>query len=104
LSSYFPAYYFLIYGDIKKARAENCLYDFLVYTVWQGFLGQVPRQAILNETVRNLYFHVTMWFSMIFLLATSVVHSIRYLRKGNLENDLISNAYVETGLVLLPSG
>jgi hypothetical protein len=62
---------------LKKARAENCRMIFLVYTVWQGFLGQVPRQAILNETVRNLYFHVTMWFSMIFLLATSVVHSIR---------------------------
>ena len=76
----------------------------LVYTVWQGFLGQVPRQAILNETVRNLYFHVTMWFSMIFLLGTSVVHSIRYLRKGQLENDLISNAYVETGLVFASLG
>ena len=76
----------------------------LVYTVWQGFLGQVPRQAILNETVRNLYFHVTMWFSMIFLLGTSVVHSIRYLRKGHLENDLISNAYVETGLVFASLG
>jgi heme exporter protein C len=76
----------------------------LIYSVWQGFLGQVPRQAILNETVRNLYFHVTMWFSMIFLLGTSVVHSIRYLRKGNLENDLISNAYVETGLVFATLG
>ena len=89
---------------LKKHGLKIACMILLVYTVWQGFLGQVPRQAILNETVRNLYFHVTMWFSMIFLLATSVVHSIRYLRKGNLENDLISNAYVETGLVFATLG
>lgn len=89
---------------LKKHGLKIACMILLVYTVWQGFLGQVPRQAILNETVRNLYFHVTMWFSMIFLLGTSVVHSIRYLRKGNLENDLISNAYVETGLVFATLG
>jgi heme exporter protein C len=89
---------------LKKHGLKFACMILLVYTVWQGFLGQVPRQAILNETVRNLYFHVTMWFSMIFLLGTSVVHSIRYLRKGQLENDLISNAYVETGLVFASLG
>jgi heme exporter protein C len=89
---------------LKKHGLKIACMILLVYTVWQGFLGQVPRQAILNETVRNLYFHVTMWFSMIFLLGTSVVHSIQYLRKGNLENDLISNAYVETGLVFATLG
>lgn len=89
---------------LKKHGLKIACMILLVYTVWQGFLGQVPRQAILNETVRNLYFHVTMWFSMIFLLGTSVVHSIRYLRKGNIENDLISNAYVETGLVFATLG
>ena len=76
----------------------------LVYTIWAGFMGKVPRQAILNETVRNLYFHVTMWFTMIFLLGTSVYHSIQYLRKSDIKSDLISNAYVETGLVFATLG
>jgi len=71
----------------------------LFYTVYEGLNGKVPRQAILNETVRNLYFHVTMWFTMIFLLGTSVYHSIQYLRKGDLQADTKSYAYVETGLV-----
>eukprot|EP01036_Dinobryon_divergens_P036799 gene36799-47984_t len=62
----------------------------LIYTVYAGFNGQVPRQPILNETIRNLYFHVTMWFTMIFLLGTSVYHSIQYLRKSDLKSDLIS--------------
>jgi heme exporter protein C len=76
----------------------------LIYTIWAGFMGKVPRQAILNETVRNLYFHVTMWFTMIFLLGTSVYHSIQYLRKSDIKSDLISNAYVETGLVFATLG
>ena len=76
----------------------------LIYTIWAGFMGKVPRQAILNETVRNLYFHVTMWFTMIFLLGTSVYHSIQYLRKSDIKSDLISNAYVEIRLVFATLG
>jgi heme exporter protein C len=38
------------------------------YSIIAGFLGQVPRLYILHETIRNLYFHVTMWFSMMFIL------------------------------------
>jgi heme exporter protein C len=71
----------------------------LIYTVYAGFNGEVPRQPILNETIRNLYFHVTMWFTMIFLLGTSVYHSIQYLRNSDLKSDLISSTYVEVGMV-----
>lgn len=89
---------------LKKNYWKIACVIILVYTVWAGFMGIVPRQPILNETVRNLYFHVTMWFTMIFLLGTSAYHSIQYLRKGNLQNDLTSNAYVETGLVFATLG
>jgi heme exporter protein C len=84
---------------LKKYIWKYLCIALLFYTVFAGLNGQVPRQPILNETVRNLYFHVTMWFSMIFLLGTSVYHSIQYLRKGNLAADSKSYAYVETGLV-----
>lgn len=89
---------------LKKNYWKIACVIILVYTVWAGFMGKVPRQPILNETVRNLYFHVTMWFTMIFLLGTSTYHSIQYLRKGDLQNDLTSNAYVETGLVFATLG
>ncbi|HEY4798316.1 MAG TPA: ABC transporter permease, partial [Bacteroidia bacterium] len=39
----------------------------LVYTVIAGFLFEVPRLPILHETIRNQYFHVCMWFSMLLL-------------------------------------
>ena len=43
----------------------------LVYTASAGILFDVPRLPILNETIRVLYFHVPMWFTMIFLLFLS---------------------------------
>jgi len=89
---------------LKKNYWKIACMMLLIYTIWAGFMGKVPRQAILNETVRNLYFHVTMWFTMIFLLGTSVYHSIQYLRKSDIKSDLISNAYVETGLVFATLG
>lgn len=52
----------------------------LAYTIIAGLLIDVPRMAILNETIRNLYFHVPMWFGMIIILTMSVVYSILYLR------------------------
>ena len=62
----------------------------LLYTIIAGFLGDVPAMAILHETIRNLYFHVTMWFAMMILLIVSLVNSIRYLGSFQLEADLVA--------------
>jgi heme exporter protein C len=59
----------------------------LAYTLIAGLLADVPRLPILNETVRALYFHVAMWFSMLIMLTVGIVYSIKYLRKGRLEDD-----------------
>ena len=37
----------------------------VLYSIAMGFLGNVPRLNILNETIRNLYFHVPLWFAML---------------------------------------
>ena len=34
----------------------------ILYSIIAGFLIQVPALPILHETIRNLFFHVTMWF------------------------------------------
>jgi heme exporter protein C len=71
----------------------------LIYVIALGLTGEVPRQAILNETVRNLYFHVTMWFSMVFFLLLSLIHSIGYLRSGKIERDDRAVEFVNTGIL-----
>lgn len=51
----------------------------LFYSFLMGWMGDVPRKVILNESVRNLYFHVPMWFGMLLMLLGSAVYSVRYL-------------------------
>ena len=71
----------------------------VLYTIIGGLLIEVPRLPILNETIRNLYFHVPMWFSMVFLYLISVVYSIKFLNSGNEKDDLIALESVNTGII-----
>ena len=71
----------------------------LTYVIFRGLLGTVPRQPILNESIRNVYFHVPLWFSMITLLLTSMVYSIRYLRNGRTQDDQIAVEFANTAIV-----
>jgi heme exporter protein C len=65
----------------------------LVYTIIAGFLLDVPKLPILNETIRNLYFHVCMWFGMMILFSISCVYSIKYLRTFNLTHDIFAQKF-----------
>ena len=40
-----------------------------------------PYLNILNETIRNLFYHVPMWFAMIVLMFFSVIYSIKQLNQ-----------------------
>ena len=71
----------------------------LFYTLIGGFLMKVPELPILNESIRNLYFHVPMWFGMIIMLGTSVYFSIRYLATNQTRFDRQAVEFVNTGLV-----
>jgi heme exporter protein C len=71
----------------------------LGYTVVTGLMSGVPRMAILNESIRNLYFHVPMWFGMIIILAVSMVYSIRFLRQPSLENDVKAAEFAKMGIL-----
>lgn len=71
----------------------------LIYTVVGGFLIDVPRQVILYESIRNLYFHVPMWFSMITLFFISVIYSIKNLGSGNLDDDRKAVELVNVGII-----
>jgi len=72
----------------------------LTYTFTAGLLFDVPRVRILNETIRNLYFHVSMWFSMMILFTVSVVNAVKYLRSNKLKYDIRSRHFAVMGIVL----
>jgi heme exporter protein C len=71
----------------------------LTYTVIGGFLFSVPAREILHETIRNLYFHVCMWFGMMILFTTSVVYSIKYLSSQKLRHDVYAVNFTKVGIV-----
>jgi heme exporter protein C len=62
---------------IKKNWWKILTVVLLLYTVAGGLVLEVPRLAILNETIRALFFHVPMWFGMMILLVVSVVYAIK---------------------------
>jgi heme exporter protein C len=71
----------------------------LVFTVAAGLLMEVPRLAILNETIRNLFFHVPMWFGMILILLVSMIFSVRYLRDPTVHNDTVAVEAAKVGVL-----
>ena len=71
----------------------------LIYTFTAGLLSSVPQLPALRETIRNLYFHVCMWFGMMILFTISVVNAVRYLRTLDLKYDVYSRQYATVGIV-----
>ncbi|MCB0397964.1 MAG: cytochrome c biogenesis protein CcsA [Flavobacteriales bacterium] len=72
----------------------------VTYTIVQGFLGEVPRLPILHETIRNLYFHVTMWFAMMCMMTISLIGSIMVLSQPLKKRDIMASEFAYTGMML----
>src|SRR6188508_300098 len=70
----------------------------LVFSVAGGLLVPVPRLAILNETIRNLFYHVPMWFAMIAVLTGSLVYSIKFLSSNSRKHDMIAEECARVGV------
>lgn len=69
------------------------------YTIIGGLTMEVPRLPILNESIRNLYFHVPMWFGMVFSTGISAFYAILYLKKPHQTTDLYAVEFARTGLL-----
>lgn len=52
-----------------------------------GFLIDIPKIPILEQTARNLFFHVPMWMSMTTLFAIGLFYSLQFLAKGTISSD-----------------
>ena len=64
-----------------------------------GFLIEVPDIPILEQTSRNLFFHVPMWFTMYFMFITGFVYSIRYLNSPDQLLDIKAEAATRVGMI-----
>jgi heme exporter protein C len=90
----------------EKTKAKNTYWWKVLavvlvgYTIVGGFLVEVPILPILHETIRNLYFHVTMWFGMMIILLVSLIYSIKYLSGFNSKNDIIASEAANVGIFM----
>jgi heme exporter protein C len=84
---------------VRKSWWKILSFLILVYTIVAGFLGDVPRLFILNETIRNLYFHVCMWMAMMVLFTLSIIYSIKYLGNNNYRYDIYAKNYAAVGVL-----
>lgn len=70
----------------------------IIYSIIAGLLIDVPDLPIIRQSIRNLFFHVVMWFTMMVLFGTSLVRSLRYLSTFELKHDHIALQAVNVGL------
>jgi len=70
----------------------------LLYAVTYGFYVAIPETMIL-QTMRNLFYHVGMWFGMFTMLTVSFIYSLRYLKGFRDQYDRIAIEAVNVGLM-----
>ncbi len=58
-----------------------------------------PYRSILNETIRNTFFHVALWFAMFILLLVGLYHAVMYLITKNMKYDTLSSSYNRIGIL-----
>ncbi|SDF62140.1 heme exporter protein C [Dyadobacter soli] len=71
----------------------------LFYVFVAGLINSVPRLPILNETIRNSFYHPPLWIAMMTLLLLSAVFSIRFLSKGKMLDDLWAIEFANTAIL-----
>ncbi|MCS7027701.1 MAG: cytochrome c biogenesis protein CcsA [Bacteroidia bacterium] len=86
---------------VKKHGYKILAVVLVTYALAWGLLMQnIPYLPILHQTIRNLYYHVPMWFSMTVMMFVSVYYAILYLRTENYLSDIKSVASAEIGVLL----
>ncbi|GAB1405244.1 cytochrome c biogenesis protein CcsA [Lentimicrobium sp.] len=87
----------------EKARIKGLWWKLtglllVLYSIIAGLLIDVPELPVINQSIRNLFYHVCMWFGMFFMYMVALVYSIKYLSGNRPKDDLYASGAVYTGL------
>ena len=82
-----------------QAGLKSWLQDDLKKYLHADYRFDFPFRSLLYETIRNTYFHVSLWFAMAFLFIYSVVYSARYLIRPQAHLDRKANAFTSVGML-----
>ena len=71
----------------------------MTIVVTAGFLITIPEIPILEQTSRNIFFHVPMWTAMFVMFSIGFVYSIRYLNSPDITYDIKAESATRIGMV-----
>jgi len=83
--------------DVQKGQAvwQNATIDKLHESEKMSY----PFRNILSETIRNLFYHVPLWFGMFIIFTAAMIQSILYLVKKDLDHDRKARALTSVGIL-----
>lgn len=81
--------------NLMNTLDESCPSEI---TITQATGLTFPYREILYESIRNLFFHVPMWFAMILLLLFAFIANIKYLGSNNQLFDTIAASFSAVAL------
>lgn len=70
----------------------------IIYSFGAGLMGAVPKMGVVRESIRNLYYHLPMWFTMMTMYTISFVNAVAYLNKGKVSSDQRAGNYAGVGV------
>lgn len=85
---------------IRQSWWKLLAFVLLMYVCTMGFFVEVPvLDGRLQQSVRNLFFHVPMWIAMMTLFSVSAFYAVMHLRKPAAKYDSYSLEFARTGLL-----
>ena len=70
----------------------------IIFSLTYGLWTEVPELPIIEQSIRNLFYHVSMWFAMVVMMAVSFGNAIGFLSSENMARDRRSISLAETGM------
>lgn len=85
-------------GRRKEVAIKSGIVFWVTAVILAAFLLDIPRINILEQTARNLYFHVPLWFALMAAFFVSAWQSARYLSTENIDYDVRASQAAIVGM------
>lgn len=97
-ASVLPSAIFVTQDSIQPEKGEQTWQNTPIDNLHRKSGITFPFRNILAETIRNTYFHVSLWLAMVLIFMGSVYYSVQYLRTYDAEMDRRALAFTRVGV------
>jgi len=98
-TSVMPSAVFITQDSVDKNMGEQFWKNDPIENLNSRDYMTFPFRSIVEETIRNTYFHVSLWFAMLFMMGAAVWHSIKYLNKKEVVSDIKAVGFTQVGVL-----